>query len=178
MEATPIDYAQWSVATLTGLLAIATFVLAWHTWRMAQVARRSLALETRPFLAFDSVGVLTGTPQRPELTPFIKLHNVGRVLVRFRVEVFEANTNGVVPPNPSLNAAEGVIFPGLSTEYSGPAIPGIDATKDFSGHVRFKLTYWSAPGSEKYRIEEDADFHGNASVPWARWTRTRTPHYT
>lgn len=161
-------------------LAVGTFVLAWATWKLADTDDRRTALEYRPYLAFEGVSALKGTPGRPGFTPVLHLRNVGRVLIHYRIDVFDGRVNGLVPPHPTLSTAEGIAFPGIATEYQGPGVPGIDVLKDFTGHVHFKITYWSSSRDRTYSMEENFDFEGNDSPPepWSRWLRTSTPQYT
>jgi hypothetical protein len=166
------------IAIFTGVLALATFALAWVTYRMAAVSRLSLALDSRPYLAFDGLQWLGSAPGVKELRPVLKLKNVSRVLINFQVDLFEVRANGLVPPLPAINQNRVAIFPGMQVEFDGPVIPGIDTKLYFSGHVHFRITYWSDPKGKRYLAEQEVDFEGNGARDWIRWKSAGTPNYT
>jgi hypothetical protein len=172
-----MDSNQW-LAYLTGALALATFLLAYQTWSMAKVARRSLALEERPYLAFTRFQGVPGAPGKLEFRPILTFENKGPVLIHFKVDAFDVTANRLVPSDPTLKATEGVAFPGVPVEYEGPKVSGVDVKQYWTGQVHFKLIYWYLPNGDKFIAEDHLDVSGDNSKPWVRWLRSKAPNYT
>jgi hypothetical protein len=166
------------VAIFTALLALATFVLAWATWRMARISRRSLALDSRPYLAYDGLKCWKGAPNALELVPALILKNAGRVLLHYHVDRIEITANGRLPSDPAIRHQDGVLAPGISVEFVGPHIAQVDLNQYFQGHAQFRITYWSDSKGERYLAEQEVGFEGNESRQWQRSWTVGVPNYT
>ena len=148
-----MDVLGW----LTGLLALATFWLAWTTREMAAATKQMAALESQPHLAVKDVvlkpGIATGPErQNPFVNIELKLTNPGKVLVRYRMASFDVEIHAkTVPPNSVMLNRGGVIHPGVETTFLFPSIQlPYDVPSPIEGKLELDIRYWAIVGEEQF----------------------------
>ena len=170
---------------LTGLLALATFWLAWTTREMASATKQVAALESQPHLALKDVVIKRGVSTGPERqNPFVnielKLTNPGKVLVRYRMASLDAEVHAeTVPPTSAFANRGGVIHPGGETTFMFPSIQlPHDVPSPIQGKLELDIRYWAIVGEEQFmKATIDLHIHLVPSFEY-RWIYSSGPLYS
>jgi hypothetical protein len=174
-----------ALAWLTGLLALATFWLAWTTREMAKSTKQIAALEAQPHLALKEVVIRPGVQTGPELqNPFLnvelRLANPGKVLVRYRMASFRLGIHGQTQgADSAFTNRGGAIHPGSETLFMFPSLHlPHDAPSPVQGRLELDVRYSAVPQEEKsMRATIDLHIHIRPHFDY-RWIYSSGPLYS
>lgn len=170
---------------LTSAMSIATVWLAIETRRMATVAKASIDLESRPYLAFSGIDLKFANATNSEnleqvnlLRTALRLGNPGKILVNYHVNSITC-THSFQSGDMSLFATTGgVIFPGGETLFVLPFEPLLTKS-DFApaGEIHFSITFWSI-ANESQNLKAKIQFNVTSMNPpdW-QWIFLDGPSY-
>ena len=157
-----LDSGEKVTALLTLALVVTTMVYAYFTWSMANIMKKTLFLDRRPYLAFENLNFEIF--QDPITSLFniqigLILKNAGKVLLKYEV----VNIEIVIPPiqHQTLNMLNkgGHIFPGFTNIFRYSLFKGLDSSKmPWNGTVNFEIRYWSDTREEEYSTKRKLTF--------------------
>jgi hypothetical protein len=168
------------------ILAAATGILAYVTYRVAKVSRDALVLQTQPALGFRRLEIKLGNIRDitvKEFPPAIRLglvlFNPGKVLVDYRVESIAASLNGESLPSTGFLSSGARIYPDQETTFFFPWTRL--TAKPFAGSegtIESTIRFWSRKGEEhtlllkyKFMITKVDD-----GLTW-EWIQMEAPAY-
>ena len=144
------NFIENNLGSITLLLAIGTFWMAWSTCEAASASKKIFELEARPCLVFvtprfdfhQKVMEENQPPRNFALALSIEFKNSGRVPLRYSVTNIQMTFDNRTPENPTYATRGGLIYPGDSGTFSVGEMPYHEAvTKSKRGVIEYTVKY-------------------------------------
>ena len=135
------------------ILAVATVVLAYATWRMASVSKKAFELETQPYFAFKNFLFKVFVDPSDKNDGLEKTHlkigiifrNPGKVLIRYEVKSLRLTFGGQTIDNPQFATRGGSIYPEEEALFWYGTIPNVDMSAlPRTGSLEYVVEYSDA----------------------------------
>ena len=174
MSLTVGEWAEVGVAVGTGLLAVATFVVARVTKDLAETTKKAVLLESEPQLRLDEVLVGHDPDAPPDPINGIstqmqlRLWNPGKVRISYDAEYVADEINGI--SGFSGQGPRGIIHPG-GKEIVRLSLIALPAPVPVPSHgkIQFRISYRAAGGTAetlRATLGVDVRFPPKSGCPW------------